>query len=74
MADKMLDYRGLKCPLPVLKARRALSDMTSGQLLEIHADDPASPLDFAHFCEEAGHHLSTDNPDGPVFIFRITKG
>lgn len=74
MADKNLDYRGLKCPLPVLKARRALSDMTSGQVLEIRADDPASPLDFAHFCEEAGHHLDTADPDGPVFTFSITKG
>lgn len=73
MADKTLDYRGLKCPLPVLKARRALKDMAAGAVLEIQADDPASPLDFAHFCEEAGHHLAVTQADLPPFIFSITK-
>lgn len=74
MADKALDYRGLKCPLPVLKARRALKEMDSGAILEIQADDPASPLDFAHFCEEAGHKLTTSQTQTPPFIFTITKG
>ena len=73
MADKILDYRGLKCPLPVLKARRALKDMNGGEILEIQADDPASPLDFAHFCEEAGHQLKSDVHVSPPFTFLITK-
>lgn len=74
MADKKLDYRGMKCPLPVLKARRALKDMESGDILEIQADDPASPLDFAHFCDEAGHQLTNSQTDTPPFIFTIVKG
>ena len=74
MAHKALDYRGLKCPLPVLKARRALKDMATGDSLEIQADDPASPLDFAHFCEEAGHMLTSEQTEGALFLFIITKG
>ena len=49
------DYRGLKCPLPVLKARRALAQLNSGEVIEFLADDPASPLDMSHFCEAEGH-------------------
>ena len=74
MADKQLDYRGMKCPLPVLKARRALKEMASGDVLEIQADDPASPLDFAHFCDEAGHQLITSQTDTTPFTFTIIKG
>ena len=74
MADKQLDYRGMKCPLPVLKARRALKEMASGDVLEIQADDPASPLDFAHFCDEAGHQLINSQTDTTPFTFTIIKG
>ncbi|MGB1528599.1 MAG: sulfurtransferase TusA family protein, partial [Candidatus Puniceispirillaceae bacterium] len=42
------DYRGLKCPLPVLKARRALAQLSAGEVIEFLADDPASPLDMSH--------------------------
>ena len=49
--DKRVNYIGLKCPLPVLKARRELEKMDQNQIIEIIADDPASKLDFAHFCE-----------------------
>jgi tRNA 2-thiouridine synthesizing protein A len=52
-----LDLKGLKCPLPVLKARRAIKEMTPGQVLEVIADDPAAQLDFPHFCETTGHEL-----------------
>ena len=61
--QQSLDLRGLKCPLPVLKARRAIKDMTAGQVLEIFADDPAATLDFAHFCETTGHALVTSEAD-----------
>ena len=68
------DYRGLKCPLPVLKARRALSQLTAGQEAEFLADDPASPLDMSHFCEAEGHHLaSSDEVDG-YFVIILSKG
>ena len=52
------DYRGLKCPLPVLKARRALAQLSTGEVIEFLADDPASPLDMSHFCEAEGHQLA----------------
>ena len=69
----ILDYRGLKCPLPVLKARRALKQAQTGDIITIWADDPASPLDMAHFCSTEGHSLSNSEEDS-YFIFEITKG
>ena len=69
----ILDYRGLKCPLPVLKARRALKQAQTGDIITIWADDPASPLDMAHFCSTEGHSLS-DSEEDSYFIFEITKG
>ncbi|MGC6537201.1 MAG: sulfurtransferase TusA family protein [Candidatus Puniceispirillaceae bacterium] len=68
------DFTGLKCPLPVLKARRALKDMASDTTIRILADDPAAPLDFEHFCETAGHHLEKSTTENGVFTFEIRKG
>ena len=55
--DKTYDFRGLKCPLPVLKTRRALKSHDKGQVIKILADDPAANLDFLHFCEVSGNVL-----------------
>ena len=52
--DSTLDATGLLCPLPVLKARRALRDVPPGGVLEILADDPGAPKDFEHFCRTSG--------------------
>ena len=52
-----LDAKGLLCPLPVLKARKRLMSLSSGDILHIMADDPAAIVDIPHFCEEAGHTL-----------------
>jgi len=71
--DDILDYRGLKCPLPVLKARRALKQAQSGDVITIWADDPASPLDMAHFCATEGHDLQ-EKQEQDYFIFQIAKG
>jgi tRNA 2-thiouridine synthesizing protein A len=73
MADQVLDATGLKCPMPVLRARRALKAMTSGQVLEVHADDPASAKDFPAFCETTGDALEETAEDGATLIFRIRK-
>ena len=68
-----LDLTGLKCPLPVLKARRQIGQMESG-ILEVQADDPAAPLDFEHFCDTAGLTLlKSDAVDG-LFTFHIGVG
>lgn len=52
-----LDAKGLLCPLPVLKARKRLMSLSSGDILHIMADDPAAIVDIPHFCAEAGHTL-----------------
>ena len=68
------DYRGLKCPLPVLKARRALAQLAAGDTVEILADDPASPLDMNHFCEAEGHQLARSDQQDEHFVYHIIKG
>ena len=70
--DQSLDLCGLKCPLPVLKARRAIKQMPNGALLEVLADDPAAALDFAHFCETGGHILeASSKEEGGILRFLI---
>lgn len=73
MSDKLLDAKGLRCPLPVLKARRAMKDMEAGQVIEILSTDPTSVPDFKAFCETTGHELLTSRQDGEVFVFEIRK-
>jgi tRNA 2-thiouridine synthesizing protein A len=55
--DADLDARGLLCPLPVLKAKKRLRALATGQVLRVVADDPAALVDFPHFCAEQGHAL-----------------
>ena len=69
-----LDLTGLKCPLPVLKARRQTSQMATGDRLDVLADDPAAPLDFEHFCSTGRHELVETRSDGAVFTFCIRVG
>lgn len=69
--DLILDTRGLKCPLPVLKARKRLKSMARGERLEMLADDPMAMVDVPHFCAEAGHKLidHQQTPDrGDLYI------
>ena len=55
--DKELDTRGLNCPLPILKAKKALADMASGDVLKVMATDPGSVRDFQAFARQTGHEL-----------------
>ena len=55
--ERTLDVRGLKCPLPVLKARKAIAGIPVGALLEVLATDPAAMLDFRHYARQSGHTL-----------------
>ena len=55
--DRRLDLRGLACPLPVLKARKALIGLAPGKRLLVEASDPLAAVDIPHFCREAGHTL-----------------
>jgi tRNA 2-thiouridine synthesizing protein A len=68
-----LDLTGLKCPLPVLKARRQIGQMESG-ILEVQADDPAARLDFEHFCDTAGLTLLKSVAVDGLYIFHIRVG
>lgn len=70
----VLDTKGLKCPLPVLKARKVLKDVAPGGLLEVLATDPGATKDFAHFCEATGCELveAGEGRDG-VLRFLIRK-
>ena len=77
MANQRLDTKGLNCPIPVLKARRAMKALAPGDVLEIEATDPGSVIDFRHFCDTTGHELvaaaEAPGEDGPVFSFHIRK-
>ena len=68
-----MDLTGLKCPLPVLKARRQIGQMPAGGILVVIADDPAAPLDFDHFCQTGGHDLLESVAKNGVFTMRIAK-
>jgi tRNA 2-thiouridine synthesizing protein A len=68
---KIFDARGMKCPLPVLKARRLLREMEPGEILEIQATDPGAPADFIHFAETTGNRLLETREEDGLFIIRL---
>ena len=68
-----LDARGLNCPLPILKAKKALKELEVGQILEIIATDPGSVADFGAFCRTTGHELVDSNEGDSLFTFYIKK-
>lgn len=75
MAEVMLDARGLSCPLPILKARKALRDMQPGQTLEVLSNDPNAPDNFNEFCTTSSHELlESSNLEGHVYRFIIRCG
>ncbi len=73
MADATLDAKGLNCPLPILKARKALKDVADGGTLEILATDPGSVADFQAFCRQTGNELMEHAEDGGVYRHVIKK-
>ena len=66
--DKELDTRGLNCPLPILKAKKALAEMLSGQTLRVAASDAGSVRDFAAFAKQTGNELLAQSTEGADFI------
>lgn len=74
MSDLTLDATGLKCPLPVLKANKAIKQVQPGGMLEVLATDPGSIEDFAAFCDTGGHNLLEQSEDDGVFRFIIRVG
>ena len=73
MADQVLDAKGLNCPLPILKAKKALGALPTGGTLEVLATDPGSVNDFASFCNQTGHTLLSSGQSGRQFEFLIRK-
>ena len=71
--DSHLDVKGLLCPLPVLKARKALSALAPGSVLEVEATDPAAVIDVPHFCNETGHTLLAQSEEAGVYRFHIRR-
>ena len=71
MADQVLDTKGLNCPLPILKVRKALKSMTAGNTLEVFSTDPGSVADFAAFCRATGNELIEQNEDDGVYRYLI---
>ena len=71
--DHEIDVKGLQCPLPVLKARKRLSSLKHGETLRILATDPASAIDFPHYCAESGNELVSQHQDAGLFVFVIRK-
>ncbi len=73
MADHTLDAKGLNCPLPILKARKALKDVGAGETLEVLSTDPGSVADFQAFCRQTGNELVESSTDDSVYRFLIRR-
>ena len=71
MADQVLNAEGLNCPLPILRAKKAIKAMNSGQVLEVRATDPGSVADFAAFCNQTGNALLSSTTEGEIYKFEI---
>ena len=72
-AQKEIDTRGLNCPLPILKAKKALADMNSGDVLKIVATDPGSMRDFQAFARQTGNELLEQNSANEEFVHYLRR-
>jgi tRNA 2-thiouridine synthesizing protein A len=73
MAEKTLNLRGLKCPLPALRTKKALAAMASGDLLTIECTDPLTAIDIPNLLRETGDRLERKSQDGGAFTYAIRK-
>lgn len=71
--DKEIDTRGLNCPLPILKAKKALTDMQSGQLLKVVSTDASSVRDFQAFAKQTGNELVEQTTAGDEFVHVLRR-
>ena len=72
--DKEFDASGLACPLPIVKTKKSLADMASGQVLRVVATDPGSVADMAAFAEQTGNTLLGQASEDKKFVFFLKKG
>lgn len=71
MADQTLDVKGLNCPLPILRAKKALAGLPTGSTLEVLATDPGAVKDFEAFCRTTGNELMESRAEDGVYAFVI---
>ena len=71
--DRDLDVKGLNCPLPILRTKKLLAEMESGQVLRVQATDPGSVKDFAAFCKQTGNELLAQQEVNRVFEFYLKR-
>jgi tRNA 2-thiouridine synthesizing protein A len=71
--DVELDVRGLNCPLPILRTKKALSAMASGQCIRVQATDPGAVADFAAFARHTGNAILSESSDNGNFVFVIRR-
>jgi tRNA 2-thiouridine synthesizing protein A len=72
--DETLDCKGLYCPMPLVKMKKAINSLSEGQILKVLATDPGSKRDFESFCEKTGNELLEASEDDGVFTYVIKKG
>jgi len=73
MAEKTINLRGLKCPLPALRARKALAGLKTGDILIAECTDPLTAIDIPNLLNQTGDTLEASERDGDVLVFRIKK-
>jgi len=71
---KELDTSGLNCPMPILRAKKALKELETGDILRITSTDPGSVKDFEAFAKQTGNELLESTTEGESFIYRLRKG
>ncbi|WP_084536374.1 sulfurtransferase TusA family protein [Azospirillum halopraeferens] len=74
MAARELDVRGLFCPLPILRTRALLDTMSAGEEVIVYATDPASIIDFKHFCNTTANEMIACETRADVFVYHIRRG
>ncbi|WP_088548772.1 sulfurtransferase TusA family protein [Paenibacillus aquistagni] len=72
--DKLVDATGLACPLPIVRTKKAMNELQSGQVLEVHATDKGSKNDLSAWAKSTGHELVSDAEENGVYKFWIKKG
>lgn len=71
--ETVLDLRGLRCPQPVLRAKKALRDVPVGGVLVLECTDPLTVIDVPHFARQTGNELAAQDRNGELFIFKLIK-
>lgn len=71
--DRELDVQGLKCPLPILRTKKSLSEMATGEVLRVLATDPSAAKDFQAFAKQTGNQLLSSAETGQVFEFYFRR-